>query len=136
MSANRVIGARVDISHEGGLSAVYSSPRYEAARAYVVSGQIWLIAIMLFLLTGANGRPGWWNSALPATLMSLWLIGSRGPTQVIRHAMSRNNAWIFWSMVLLTIWTGLSAVATKDSGIGLNFVLRCVVPLLIYLAVV
>src|SRR5919108_144803 len=132
MPASVAVTARADVLERTFVSDSPSSPsRVVHSRP---AAEAWLIAMMLFVLTAANGRPAWWNSAIPATLVSLCLIVMRGPAAVARHAISRVNAVIFWTLLLLAVWTGLSALATKDVEVGLTFVLRCVVPLVIYLA--
>jgi O-antigen ligase/polysaccharide polymerase Wzy-like membrane protein len=91
---------------------------------------------MLFFLVGANGRPIWWSSAVPAAFISLCLIGSRGPEQVIQQALSKTNGPIFWCLLALTACTALSAGAVMEIETGQTFLLRSLIPLMIYFSVV
>jgi O-antigen ligase len=125
-------------------SSVGLSPRLEAfrrptsasAETQLTSRDVWLCALMLFFLTAANGRPYWWNSAVPSVFISVWLIGSRGPRTILERALSKHNRPIFLSLLGLTAWSGVAALAATDMVAGWTFVLRCVIPLLIYFALV
>ncbi len=106
------------------------------ARSVAQSGQIWLVAAMLFLLTVSNGRPFWLSSAPPVTLLALCLIGWRGMSEILKQVSSKINAPIAWSLILMAIWTAMSTLSQLDGDTASALALRCVVPFIIYLSVV
>ena len=128
--------ARSFVRSSRGRSAALPRARQASLIQTLPSQQVWLIATMLFFLTAANGRPFWWNSAVPAALIALWLIVSRGPGRVLEQALSKINKPIFFCLLALTAWTALSTMAHLDSETSQIFLLRCLLPLAIYLSVV
>jgi hypothetical protein len=134
--AENVLTCRSFVIRRPGWSAADSRALFSSAADYASVSEVWLTAAMLFVLAAANGRPFWWNSAAPAAMIALWLIGSRGPTRVLQQAAAPQNAPIFWCLLALTVATGISALVAMEIEGAQALALRCVIPLFIYLAVV
>lgn len=97
---------------------------------------VWLVAVMLFLLAATNGRPVRWSSGLFIGVLAPLLILSRGLDRVLSAANTRTSRPIFLALVLFFIANLVSAVVTPTDDAIIAVVLRCILPLLIYLSIV
>jgi O-antigen ligase len=92
------------------------------------------VAVLLFFLAGTNGRPFVWSSAAPAIVIAGVLALGRSPKALWSAVMSVHYRPFTIPLLILLIWTGISAfVAGTDIAI-VEFLLRSLVPFLVYVS--
>lgn len=93
-----------------------------------------IVAAMLFILAASNGRPMWTSSGLFMAVLAPFVILARNPGTVWRMATNRTNGPFLSALLLFLLANMVSAVATPTDEALIAAGLRCILPLLVYLA--
>lgn len=95
-----------------------------------------ITAVMLFLLAGTNGRPLWWSSGLFVAVIAPLMIIARGPLRLVRIATSDPNRAVFYALIAFFAGNVMSALVTPSGEAWIAVLLRCLLPLLVYVSMV
>lgn len=97
---------------------------------------VWMLAALAFILLAGNAQPIWWNSFVPAILISLAFLSRRSPSSVVTSAFSPHNRTFTYLILVIDATTVLSAVVNVTFVSSIEALTRCVAPLMIYLSLV